>query len=74
MFLGLDRLLEDGIAAAVLLAHGLGGGFHVRECFWLYGCNVGDDGVSIAVYFEDRITAWTGHFEVCWSLFRHFSE
>src|SRR5579872_274324 len=42
MFLGFNRLPEDGFTPAVLLFHGLGGGLHVGERSRLDGGCVGD--------------------------------
>jgi hypothetical protein len=71
--MGLDRLLEDRFTPAVLLAHGLGRGFHVAECFWLHGGRMGNDSLSFRINLQDSIAAGACHFEIL-GLLRHFSE
>jgi hypothetical protein len=61
VFLGLNGLAEDGLAAAVLLAHGAGRRFHVAEGFGLHRRGMRDDGLGAGIYLEHRTAAGAGH-------------
>ena len=63
MFLGLDGLAEDGLAAAVLLTHGAGGRFHVAEHFGLHRCSVRDDRLRVGINLEHGAAARASHLE-----------
>src|SRR3954464_7846013 len=73
VFLGLDRLLEDRLAAAVLLAHGFGGSLHIAEHLRLNGRRVSDNGAGFGINLENSAATGAGNFEIG-SLLRHFSE
>jgi len=73
MFLGLDRLLEDRFPSGVLLAHGLGGSFHVIKHLRLDGRSVCDDRASFDVDLENGVAARTSYFEIG-DFVRHLSE
>ncbi len=72
--MGFDRLLEDRISPAVLLAHGFSRSFHVGKHLGFDGCHVGDHSVGFAVDLKNGTTTRARHFEVRWSFLRHFSE
>src|SRR5271165_2157415 len=73
MLLSFDRLLENRLAAAILLAHGLGRSLHVGERLGLDGCSMGNYGARCGINFQHRVATGAGHFEVRGSL-RHLSE
>src|SRR3954466_13924103 len=66
-------LLEDRLAAAILLAHGFGRGLHVAEGLRLHGSRVGDYGTSLIIDLEHGTGTRAGNFEVG-RLLGHLSE
>src|SRR5579862_7044696 len=70
VLLGFDRLLEDRLTAAVLLAHRFRGGFHVIKHFRLHSRGVSNHRAGGGVDLQHGAAARARHFEV-WIFLRH---
>lgn len=70
VFLGLDGLAEDGVAAAILLFHGAGGFFHVLKSSRLDGRGMRDYGLRLRIDLQDCSAAGAGHIKIGLT-FRH---
>src|SRR6516225_1895734 len=69
----LDRLSEDGIAAAVLFLHGPCSFLDVVEHLRLYGASMRDHRFRVGINLQNRIATRTGDFEQG-GTFRHLTE
>ncbi len=59
-------LAEEGLLAAFLLAHGLGGRIEIAEHLRLDGCDMRDYRAGGRIHLQRRATAGTGNLKGLW--------
>ena len=68
-----DRLLEDRLAAAILLTHGARRRFHIVESLRFHRGRMGNYSTRSYIDLQQRIAAGAGYFEVG-GIFRHLAN